>query len=151
MWHVPCIKGSDLKWRQDTLGRGRASDVDHSCEHSVHSVTCCYAGGKHLSQSWTCWVLDTIKSNSIWQHGQDRLSEYTLSQRKFLLGGHSKCHRHRQTCSYVRQEGHWYIGWTMSELGQSPGANHSPAFTRNWHHLQYGHRNFVREPCRCVR
>ena len=72
---------------QDTLGRGLASDVDNSCEHSVHSVTCCYAGGKHLSQSWTCWVLDTIKSNSIWQHGQDRLLECTLSRRKFPLGG----------------------------------------------------------------
>jgi len=29
-------------------GTGRASDVDHSCEHPVHGVSCCYAGGKHL-------------------------------------------------------------------------------------------------------
>jgi len=29
--------------QQDTLGMGRASDVDHSCEHTVHSMTSCYA------------------------------------------------------------------------------------------------------------
>jgi len=42
MTAVPCVKRSNLKWHQDTLGMGRASDVDHSCDHSVQSVTCCY-------------------------------------------------------------------------------------------------------------
>jgi len=41
-------EGSSLKCHQDKLGRGCASDVDHSYEHSVHGMTCCYAGGKHL-------------------------------------------------------------------------------------------------------
>ena len=27
---VPCMEGSGLEWHQDTLGRGRASDVNHS-------------------------------------------------------------------------------------------------------------------------
>jgi len=44
---VPYMKGSSLKCHQDKLGRGCASDVDHSYEHSVHGMTCCYAGGKH--------------------------------------------------------------------------------------------------------
>jgi len=59
------MKGSDLNWHQDTLGRGCASDVDHSCKHSVHGVTCCYAGGKHLSQSWMCWVSDATADSKI--------------------------------------------------------------------------------------
>ena len=46
---VPCMKGSGQKWHQDTLDRGCASDVGHSCKHSLHGKTCCYAGGKHLS------------------------------------------------------------------------------------------------------
>jgi len=80
---VPCMKESNLKWHRDTLGRGRASDVDHSCEHSVHGRTCCYAGGKHLSQSWTCCVSDAT-ADSIWQDGQDGLSECTHDSYKKL-------------------------------------------------------------------
>ena len=74
---APCMKGSDLKWRQDMLGRGHALDVDHSCEHSVHGVTCCYAGGKHFTQSWMCWVSDAT-GDSIWQDGQDQQSVCTV-------------------------------------------------------------------------
>jgi len=92
-WTMPPMKGSGLKWHQDTLSTGRAPDVDHICEHSVLGVTCCYADGKHLSQSWTCWVSDAT-ADSIWQDGQDRLSECTLSRRKFPLGGHNKYHQH---------------------------------------------------------
>ena len=56
----PSLKGSGLKWHQDTLGRGPASDVDHSCEHSVHGVTCCYVDCTDIIwiylQLMCCWA-----------------------------------------------------------------------------------------------
>jgi len=61
------MKGSGPKRHQDTLGTG---NVEHSREHSVN---CCHAGRKHLTQSWTCWVSDAT-ADSIWQ---DWLSECT--------------------------------------------------------------------------
>jgi len=49
--------------------------------------TCCSAGGKHPSQSWTCWVSDAT-ADSI---RQDRLSECTLNLREsFHLEGTAK-------------------------------------------------------------
>jgi len=44
---VPCMKGSGLKWHQDTLGRVHAWDIDRSCEHPVMQVeNICHSLGR---------------------------------------------------------------------------------------------------------
>jgi len=110
MTSVPCMKGSDLKWHQDTLGRGRASHVDHSCEHSVHAVTCCYAGGKHLSQSWTCWVSDGT-ADSIWQ---DRLSECIKETQWNLMEPTSELFAAMELIKAHTHCAHTYCAWSVT-------------------------------------
>jgi len=110
MTSVPCMKGSDLKWHQDTLGRGRASHVDHSCEHSVRAVTCCYAGGKHLSQSWTCWVSDGT-ADSIWQ---DRLSECINETQRNLMEPTSELFAATELIKAHTHCAHTYCAWSVT-------------------------------------
>jgi len=70
--------------------RDYASDIDHSCEHSVQGMICCYAGGKHLSQSWTCWVSDAAADSS-WQDGEDHLESYHVQGTANVIGQGINC------------------------------------------------------------
>ena len=79
------------------LRTGHASDSDHSCEHPVHGVTCYYAGGKRLSQAWTCLVSYATGSQLtvFGKMGKIGCQRALCLVESFRLEGTAECHWHR--------------------------------------------------------